>query len=183
MHFSHWAINLMMWTGNNVRKEVWNVALHCWLAPAAGSTPICGSILKRGESCGGAKIVMSVPCKLDLLSQVLTSFAVTKPLLVELPATLFKRPKKIPFMIFFSFPFLFFFFYPPVPTVPALRSVHCTLIWCCLVLKNDFKNEGVAVWFSKASSMFSSILLRLNLIKTISIFSASPPFIMNCYFV
>lgn len=79
--------------------------------------------------------------------------------------------------------FLIFFFLPLVPTVPALRSVHCTLIWCCLVLKNDFKNEGVAVWSSKASSMFSSILLRLNQIKTISIFLASPPFIMSCYFV
>lgn len=46
---------------------------------------------------------VSAVCKLDLLSQVLTSFAVTKPLLVELPAILFKQPKKNPsyFILFF----------------------------------------------------------------------------------
>lgn len=78
-------------------------------------------------------------------------------------------------LLWFFFSFLSFFFLPPVPSVPALRSVHCTFIWCCLVLKNHFKSEGGAVWFSKASSMFSSILLRLNQIKTISIFFQRAP--------
>lgn len=144
MHFSHWAINLMMWTGNNVRKEEWHVALHCWLAPAAGSTLMCGSILKRGESCGGARIAMSVPCKLDLLSQVLTSFAVTNHCWWSCQPLCSNSQKKNP-------SWFFFFSYPsPHRTCSQVSSLHTHMMlpsfkerfqeWgsSCMILKSFF---------------------------------------------
>lgn len=67
-----------------------------------------------------------------------------KPLLVELPATLFKQPKT-----------WIMIYPPPFPTIPALRPVQCSLIWCSLVLNNDFTCKGVAVWLCCIKSFFN----------------------------
>lgn len=92
---------------------------------------------------GGAWTVMSVACKLDLLSGA-NQLCCDKPLLVELPTTLFKQPK-IRVMISF--------FFSPPPSYLLSGLVHRSLTRCCTVFKSAWK--GAPVWLCCIKSFFN----------------------------
>lgn len=136
----------------------WDAALHCWVAAAAGSARAPAQSAERTAS-----VLSSCWCVDSALSlsQVLTSFAVSN--LCWWSCHSVQTAKN---QLWFHF---------PLPTIAALRPSSLFPHLMLHRFKEWFWRYDCAV--SKASSMFSSILLRLSLIKTISVFLV----IINCF--
>lgn len=98
---------------------------------------------------GGAWTVMSAACMRDLLSQVLTSFAVTNHCWWScLPPCSNSQKSELWF--------LYFFFLSTPPPYLLSGPVHRSLTRCCTVLKNGSEScEGAPVWLCCIKSFFN----------------------------